>query len=308
MNMTTKEKVKEKILKQVNSTGFLLQERCLHDIRAMDDPDGYRFYADLEEPFTFPGSTEATKGDPGAVDVRAVSYGITPSHQPIVYIVECKRSLPGESYWVFFTKKEQYESPIFYQYKIAPPIADGHSLKWHPSTNTNISFPSLNIRMPVDFNLAYSGIELNEKFEGTNVTDGEKMNKPMRQVIRGTLATTDNKQFRETVGRRIDSGFESILFMPVVVTTAQLYLADYQREHIDLSTGTIVTRKVEFRPVNVAAFQFPLPDYYHQFAGPRHPDEGRKPRPDFLTVMVVNAAYLPEFINLTKSGATYAIE
>lgn len=121
------------------------------------------------------------------------------------------------------------------------------------------------------------------------------------QVALATHAIID-EQFRGVRALRGDANFGSVwerrLFMPVIVTTANLYVADFDPAAVDPETGAIPHKAVALTPMSWLWYLYPVPRHL-QFATNdllAFTDKGLHFLATKLPIAVVRSSYLPEFL------------
>ena len=73
-----------------------------------------------------------------------------------------------------------------------------------------------------------------------------------------------NKQVQlnnENIKQTTNSLFEVYAYLPIIITTANLYILDYEVNDIDTSTGEISLDKAKLNPVNWLWYEYPIPPH-----------------------------------------------
>lgn len=208
----------------LNEQGYLFQEACEHVLKKNEEATGWEVKAS-EYPVSLEGWD--TKVD---IVLRSKIQG-----SPELYaLVECKRADPSYVYWLFG----------------APGLPFGGALC---STlgfecrefGVNHPYKARRLVERLHFEINTNGVE--SWLEAKEVSSGrastpQNIENAFLQVLKGVGGFA-----QEQIGQRGKSRelFKSF-FVPVVVTTAQLYVAYYETKNIDLSTGKISKAKVSF--------------------------------------------------------------
>src|SRR5207249_796884 len=89
------------------------------------------------------------------------------------------------------------------------------------------------------------------------------------------------------------SNKKRILYLPVVVTTANLFLASFDPSKVSATNGTIDLSAVEYEEKKWITYDFPVPDYlkYQSIYHNRKNDDVER-----STTFVVNSKHWAEFL------------
>jgi hypothetical protein len=129
------------------------------------------------------------------------------------------------------------------------------------------------------------------------------------QVALATHAIID-EQFRGTRDRSDDGktvfDWERRLFMPVIATTAKLFLADFDPATVDSESGTIPTSALTLQPTEWLWYLYPVPRHL-QFATTdslTFTDKGLHFLASKLPIAVVRSGYLAAFLRQPPTDPT----
>lgn len=269
----------------LNEQGFLFQQRTLGTIQSYED--GAWTTAAVEYPISFglPGSFE-TKID--AVleheDSHKWTWHLT---------LECKRAHKDFKRWIFFDRESQMEgidgSRIFFQ------RADlsGSWLR-RPDTLPPIIHRIDNIVTPADcevFNF-YLEARINRAKSPQRTSATQAIEESMRQVGRGLVGLSRDLVSRQQTNFRI---------LPVIVTTADIYAAEFGLTDVSLDRGMIAPDAISLSPKKWLAVNYRLDGSISRFAElttnrPKSVSEAMWTR--FVrSVFVVRSECLPEFLD-----------
>ncbi len=247
-------------------------------------------------------------------------------------VIECKRAHPDFKAWLFL--KEKKEGPFdsstneFARNENGITIEEGsHALVDHIIKEKNASDINLTlyrrIYIPKIFEtnkviqapICWNGIEV--KFEQEKdrelklkdikkLTNKDRIEEACNKVLVGSrglaLQFLSNSEFRNNPNIKITD------FLPIILTTAKLYMIDADSEQIDLSEGIII--KEREKDVSIAEHPWLIYNYKPHFmvndgadvpivtnAGYYHLHEsGSFPKNSVLSVFIVNSDCLSEFL------------
>ena len=284
----------EKVLGLLNTTGFPFQHYCSQVISNLDG-----FQVSIEVPFTDPPSNGPLLGIHGQIDILACCLDGA-SKILVCFVIECKRANEKIKNWVFLRNHQQDPRwPTF-----VTSTGDNFGNSQQLQINRNILFPALGYPELDRYDYCVNGLEINQNLSSVNRDQSEKIYKPMAQVVHGSHAF-------ETMHPKIIEGIDYfrqdlgklVLHLPVIVTTAELYLADFDPTLVkegDIQGGDLDIGS----PRSWISYEFPLPD--HLSYGLNRPGGGRTVIGK-RTVFVVNFQSLTDFFvnacNTVVSGS-----
>lgn len=200
----------------------------------------------------------------------------------VYMIVECKRSDPAKANWCFvktpYTWEDSDDSHIQFDKISINAIDDPRPLISYSTVHKNSpNVPVTNL-----------GIELRtgQKGDGTGNSSRSSINDAISQVLRGSSGFINH--FQQNLGKhgkfKIDKSHLSAVFLPVIFTTAQLWITDSNIGTADLATGylpkdAVAARKVDWlwfnhnrsKNLSVQDLRFSMPDsnymskHYYEF-------------------------------------------
>ena len=239
----------EKITNLINETGTPFQILCA------EIANKKQYHTLSEYPFTFPPSNGPLLGQPGTIDFLAL---MAKSSDPvaIMLIVECKRASDKIKHWVFpEVPSDMKDSTLFIS---SCPREENGKREIIEYVEHSLKFPDLGYStIHSSYEALTQGFEANERLN-INRDTSEKIYVPLRQVNTGLKAVIHKTIGFKTI--RTDE-LSRILYLPVVVTTANLYLAKFNFSDISISTGEVAKDKISYVEKDWVSYQFPLPDY-----------------------------------------------
>lgn len=227
-------------------------------------------------------------GDPLDGECDIVASAKLDEDTVVCFVVECKRAQAEQKYWVF-EKGHLGPSP--------------HPLLTYvlPANNAtfrdDIHLSDLGYMKPDDYESAINIYEFDIKLgrRASNLDKRERAFIALRQVNEAFsgLAVGPHKALEIAHNTTSKEGLK-ILYLPLVITTATLLVADYKAEDIDYQSGSILdNKKINLNEKGWVHFEFPLSGALRTHYG-----EYTK-RPTF----VVNVNSMPDFITFVENAA-----
>lgn len=214
----------ELLFNALNEQGYLFQEACEQALRDKERTTGWEVIAS-EYPVSLQGRDTR-------IDIVLRSKI---SSSPELYaLVECKRADPSYIYWVFGAAGLPFGDALCSALGLeCRQIRSGQPYEVNRLL-TKLPFKFVTSR-------AINWLEAKRGSSG-RVSTPQNIENAFVQVLKGVggLAQEQLDQRRES------PALFKTFFIPVVVTTAALYVAEYKPKNVDLSTGKITRDKVHF--------------------------------------------------------------
>lgn len=216
----------ELLFNALNEQGYLFQESCEYALKKSEKVTMWEVKAS-EYPVSLQGKD--TK-----VDI-VLRWKIT--DLPEFYaLVECKRADPSYTYWLFGAPGLPFGSALC--------STLGFECR---ETRSDRPYQAKCLVTQLQFGVntygAKSWLEA-KRSAGRRTSTPQNIENAFVQVLKGVGGFAQEQLNQRTKSRELFKTF----FVPVVVTTAELYVAYYETENIDLSTGKISKDKVLFGP------------------------------------------------------------
>lgn len=275
----------ELLFNALNEQGYLFQEACEHALKKGEDVTKWEVKAS-----EYPVSLE---GQDTKVDI--VLRSKVPGSPELYALVECKRADPSYIYWLFG----------------APGLPFGGALcstLGFECSQTRIDRPYqasrivTQLQFEIITNGAESWLEV-KKGSSRRTSTPQNIENAFVQVLKGVGGFAQEQLNQRYKSRTLFKTF----FVPVVVTTAQLYVASYETKNIDLSTGRIRKDRVRFGSEPEPAMEvawvlldygigenvapIPIPESYHGV------DPAELQKYKIRSIFVVNSKYLVDFFS-----------
>jgi len=216
----------ERLFNALNEQGYLFQEACKHALKQSEQETKWEVKAS--------GYPVSLNEQDTKVDI-VLRWKITDS--PEFYaLVECKRADPSYIYWLFG----------------APGLPFGNALCSTlgfecRETRSDRPYQASRLVTQLHFKVSTYGVEswleVKKRSSGRTSTP-QNIENAFVQVLKGVGGFAQEQLNQRSKSRTLFKTF----FIPIVVTTAELYVAYYEPKYIDLSTGKINKDKVLFSP------------------------------------------------------------
>lgn len=232
------------MLEEINGTGIFLESRVHSFLSAQE-----RFRSTREYSY----STESRINDripvivEGTVDVLATT--MVNNGSSVCLSIECKRARKDQKHWVF--EKRITGSEI---YKFIYHNNDQRNRG--VSFDLNLNLPSLGYGGMKYFDQAIKVFEFNESTGNISRNNSEITYRALKQANEPIKALAP---VPEIIFSYLEVGGANILFVPIVVTTANLFMLNYSTEDISWETGMVQINKLDLQPKEWIHYEFPLP-------------------------------------------------
>jgi hypothetical protein len=261
--------------------GFLFQQRCLQEIK--EQGVGWRLVSE-EHPTSIAG-----------VEV-VIDFILHHEEFPhLIFVFECKRAHPDFVSWVFadtliYRRTERTHATVLSRFTIDKP-------------EHGVSVSRIDIHPPSGRGkecYVSSGLEVSLKpLQSNKVSKSEIIWSACRQVITG-MAGFMSEQIHAPIGQGL---LEAGAYIPIVVTTARLYVTAYDGSSVSLEKGVIAASDLTTNEAGWVFYDFPLPArVYESWLEEQGGNENSLSRKFQKTrqVIIVNSASLIEFLNSVK--------
>ena len=280
--MSHKDKIHESAVKALEEHGHLFQQRCLEEAKKLD-----RYKLESEE---YPVSI----GDVDTV-IDFVLSADTESLVKFYFVFECKRANPDYVTWLFPKARDSKEPSFrFLATNLhARPRADFFEIFLRTA---ELSLFPAELRMTVG-----EGLEVKDKENRGKRSKTDSIYGACQQVLTGIAGLALELKERKYVSKE-PKPIAMQFIIPIVVTTAKLYVTEYNRTDVNLSTGKPPLSKSDTYKVDWVSYDFPLRGAF-QIAQPEEWENNlfyrlRKTRQKFKvqSVAIVNSDHLAQFL------------
>lgn len=227
----------QSIEESLSYTGIFLERAVTELIKSVDG-----FIVTREFPYTVKANNKVLDGNVDVVAAKKVDGFV------LCLVIECKREYKNYKKWVLESDPDVDPKNfplVYYENSEQGPLKKINYGK-------NLILPSLNYKRIEDYEHAIQVFEYNNSNSGNTNTQDKSYNALLHVNEALTGIAQNPYRIRELIGN------VPILFIPVVVTTAELLLADYDHSKISLASGTIDPSKIKLLSKNWAEYIFPL--------------------------------------------------
>lgn len=220
----------ELLFNALNEQGYLFQEACEYALNKNEEVTKWEVKAS-EYPVSI--DTQDTRED---TKIDIVLHSKIPISPELYAVVECKRADPFYSCWLFGAPGLLFGgalgSTLGFECRV---IGQNHPYKANRIVEQ--------LRFGVNTYGPESWIEV-KKNTTRRTSTPQNIENAFVQVLKGVGGLAQEQVAQRNKSRELFKTF----FVPIVVTTAQLYVASYETKNIDLSTGKLGKDKVSFGP------------------------------------------------------------
>lgn len=283
----------------INIHGEYFEEWCQETIRST----GGWGVDMIEYPVEFPSPYSKRVPKEGALDMRA---NFQNNNNQYSLLIECKKNNKDFVNWVFFPKRPKL---VGGSQQLA--LASSYFERGHNRNNFSISQHRITSSLP----LAYKARETRQTYK--DFSDGNKTKTSNEAVMSAchqiTLATQSVLLEIAEKGYGFQSHLEELktgnhILLPVIITSARLYMSEFEPEHIDPQTGEIPFDKVTLTECNKLFFEYSVPKHLQDLIAHMVSLSGRVSLPPTIrmNILIVNSAHFPDLLTEIKSKGTLA--
>ncbi|HXF50028.1 MAG TPA: hypothetical protein VNL73_11480 [Verrucomicrobiae bacterium] len=238
---------------------------------------------EIEVPYSIPEHDGTI--DIVAVRIPRLNVPIPPLMKNNIFlIIEAKKASSEIKHWVFLKNTHTeysrlYESSFVSITKFAKKDDLIH-------IENRLTFQKLGYSFPDKYDKCVNCFEYNEKFK-LNRNNDEKIYKPLLQVHRELNGFCQRDLIVHK--HRFDTP-EGAIFLPIIVTTANLYTVSYNPQEVILPEALLPTDKAILEEKSWLTYDFPLPQHLRSI-------KGKRIRTEKLTTFIVSANHWEQFLN-----------
>jgi hypothetical protein len=227
-NKVAKKTVDEILFEGLNEHGFIFQEKVAEIIESTSSRTNWQV---VNKEYPIYVNDKETRVD---IVLRETSN----SRNKILGIVECKRVNPDRSFWLFGNPSSENSSQPYLLHLKAGYIYGHNSINYNQA---KLPFDDVSTSLVENWWLEIS--KNNNGPKGFS-SSPDPIEKAFYQVFSGVSGIVLEQE--EECKR--DPQDVSTYYVPIIVTTAPLYIASYQLNDVDLFTGKIDRAKIHFGP------------------------------------------------------------
>ncbi len=263
----------------INIHGVFFERWCRRTIESTNEWK----VVSTQYPVDFVTSGGRIRGNESDLDIRAeFNSGL----QRITLLIECKKNNPDFVNWIFFPTPESLSSKnssiVLSMLDYSPP--ESHDEHWsvhYAASNFGVKIPIADDAREVRG--TYQQYQKNDKTKTANASISDAAYQ-VALATQAIIIDEHNLERRYELGadcihaaKTVDSppDWRQQVFVPVIVTTAHLYICEFDPSAVNPSNGEIPFSKTALKEVPYLIFEYPLPRHLQRVGKRRH-------RSDFL--------------------------
>jgi hypothetical protein len=277
----------------INIHGIFFERWCQHIVA---EADGWNLDA-VNYPVEFPPPNGPWRGKESTLDIRA-SRDIDDNR--ICLLIECKKNNPEFVDWIFFQKPSVRSSKEFIVTEVGNTLRDPPAQGWNTASvlrHLTSTFPVADEARETRANyLEWKKLGNKTKTSNSAIQDASYQVSLAKQAI-----VREDGQISEELGRSSTSAappWRKKLYFPTIVTTASLFVCEFDPKEVDPGTGEIVPVGAKIAPRETVVFEYPLPRHL-QFSPVNMGTSYREGIVDLFTrlhIMVVQSRHFSTFL------------
>lgn len=254
-------------------------------------------------PVEYPPPNGPLRGEESELDIRAC---LQQGEDRLTLLVECKKNNPDLVNWIFFPVLPERERNTITLSRLLNSPREAPQTGWVAQR----SLEWLDHSYPVadearETRCDYLNYKKNDKTRTSNVAITEAA---YQIALASQHAVLEGSYFSQTLGdtdppRRMP--WHRQVFLPTIVTTARLFICDFNPRHVDRARGEIPYDKASSMEVPHLVFRYPLP--CHLLRRPADLADtliqGLLDRWVRMDIMVVQSEQFPDFLDEVTSSA-----
>jgi len=284
----------------INIHGIFFERWCQHIVA---EADGWNLDA-VNYPVEFPPPNGPWRGKESTLDIRA-SRNV--GDHRICLLIECKKNNPEFVDWIFFQKPSQRSGKEFIVSEVGNALRDPPAQGWNTASvirHLTSTFPVADeAREPRATYLDWKNSGSKTKTSNSAIQDASYQVSLAKQAV-----VKEDGDISERLGRSSTSAqppWHKKLYFPTIVTTASLFVCEFDPKEVDPGTGEIAPGAATVTPRDTVVFEYPLPRHL-QFSPGDIGASYKEGIVDLFTrlhIMVVQSRYFPTFLR-TFYGST----
>jgi hypothetical protein len=199
----------------------------------------------------------AVDGHQSELDIRA---DYDRPHNHVILLIECKKNNPEFVNWVFFPKASQPRSISLSAIETSGEAAfsglyDAEIVLFHSP-------------IVADGGRETKGnyLSYNKQKSDKTKTSNAAITEAAKQIALATLAITKEESYRAAEARTnaMQALPKRTVIIPIIVTSAQLFVCEFDPQDVNIETGEIPFAKAKLSNIqNYVIYQYPLPNHLH---------------------------------------------
>jgi hypothetical protein len=252
------------------------------------------------------------------LDIRAMHGGYqgrSQNRRHLTLLIECKKNNREFIEWIFFVSEPRR---LNYFPCVETKVAESHLNDCAVTTSllqASLEFPvTENGRETRGTYLQYQAQRNSKNLQNITKTSNDAITKAAQQVALATQAiVTEEVSLGEHFGRFNPANtpiHDKHVFLPTVVTTAKLFVCEFDDKHVDGLSGEIAYDRVRLTPSPCLVYRMPLPPHLQ-----RKPDPSVKEAIVYgshevhtrMDILVVNSGEFENFLKRIPVQMSHAL-
>jgi len=211
-----------------------------------------------EYPVEFPSGNRSNRGQESRLDIRARMQSNVNPPTSIDLLIECKKANPDFIDWIFFPRIEGLNQQDDISFLRAYFVQRD---KWNVEYDL-ISRPFSGMITTADDARETRGNYRDAAKSTKTKTSNAAISDAAYQIVLATHAIAEEDATITTkVYERTSIVFPTSIYLPMIVTTANLFLCDFNPLDTAIETGEIPLSKASLRPVDRLFYEYPVPTH-----------------------------------------------
>ena len=277
----------------INVHGIFFERWCQ---RIVSEAEGWSLDT-TNYPVEFPPPNGPFRGKESSLDIRA-SRDVGDAR--LCLLIECKKNNPEFVDWVFFQKPTERSGKEFIISQVAITPRPPPALGW--DTVSSIRPLTSNFVLTDEARETRSNYLEHNNLRNKTKTSNAAIQDAAYQVslAKQAIALEDDNICRRIGGASPTANlpWRQKLYFPTIVTTARLFVCEFDAREIDGATGEISPSKASIKEHDSLVFEYPLPRHL-QVVPSDVANSYKEGLVDMFTrqhVLVVQSRYLPSFL------------
>jgi len=251
------------------------------------------------------------------LDIRAIHGGYqgrSQNRRHLTLLIECKKTNPGFIQWIFFGSEPRR---LNYFPCIETKVAASHLNDVEITTSSlqaSLEFPVVeNGRETRGTYLEYKA-QQNDWQKSITKTSNDAITKAAEQIALATQAiVTEEMNLGQHFGRLNPDELPTLdkhVFLPTIVTTADLFVCEFADEHVDGRSGEISYDHVRLEPVPCLVYRMSLSPHLQRKPDPSVKEAiiyGSHEVHTWMDILVVNSGEFENFLKKIPEQMGHAL-
>lgn len=257
----------------------------------------------INYPVEFPPHNGPLIGEQSTLDIYA---RLKKETILLTLLIECKKNNPEFIDWVFFPHPNKKRAKHFSGTLIANEKKEGSPKNWE---TVSMLSPMISLEwIPTSDAWETRGNYAEYKGGHKTKTSNAAISQAAHQVVLATKAIFNeelkNSKILSVKSADAEMPYVHQIFIPVILTTAKLFVCKFEIKEIDQKTGEIPFSKASLEEQPYLLYEYPLPVHFHSSPLDKAAvlKAGVQEFGTRMDILVVNSSKLTEFLSLLEGG------